>query len=189
MKRVIVLRAIPGGGKSFWIKEAFPEHARQWTPDLPEAQYVVVVSADDFFMVDGEYVFDRAMINEAHTDCLHRFIFALDEGPDGLTIVVDNTNLRIAELAPYAALAKAGGHELAILNFWCQPEVAIHQQSHGLDVDDMMRMHLKFLAETPLIPPWWKQHWNISNCYTPKGWMTRSWVPGPFPPPKEEADE
>lgn len=92
--KVIMMSGVPGSGKSTLV-------ARRW----PGA---VVFSADAYFMVDGEYRFDPSRIGEAHCGCLRSFTETLQVA-DVEVLVVDNTNLSVSEIAPYAALAQAYG--------------------------------------------------------------------------------
>ena len=58
MKYLIILRGIPGAGKSTCANV------------LSENAYPIF-SADDFFIVDGEYVFNADKLHQAHAQCKH----------------------------------------------------------------------------------------------------------------------
>ena len=58
MRRVIIMRGLPGSGKSTEAKSYILTHG------------AVVVSADDFFMVAGKYRYNPAKIGDAHVACM-----------------------------------------------------------------------------------------------------------------------
>nr|XP_054755912.1 uncharacterized protein LOC129261913 [Lytechinus pictus] len=88
-KVLCLMRGCPGSGKSFVAKSLKGNG--------------VVLSADDFFMVNGQYLFDRNAIGEAHDwnhkraqDCLEK----------GITpVIIDNTNVHTWEMKPYVVMA------------------------------------------------------------------------------------
>lgn len=144
--RVVIMSGIPGSGKSTYVKE-----------NLPEA---VVVSADDYFTTrTGAYKFDSAKLPQAHNQCLRRFtnfLITYSGGQDLIVqpiLVVDNTNLTVAEIAPYAALAQAYGADLEIITLVCTIETAAKRNVHGVPEEAVDRM-ARTLAGRAL-PPWW----------------------------------
>lgn len=140
--RVIVLRGVPGSGKS--------HQAACMTG-------ATVVSADHYFIdSDGEYKFDPSKIAAAHAACLRRFLDELTS-PSSELLIVDNTNASIAEMAPYMALAGAFGVEAEIIEVACDPAVAAARNVHGVPPDVVHKLHEIARANDPLIPPWWKR--------------------------------
>lgn len=116
-KRVVILRGIPGAGKTKYAQKYFPTATR--------------VSADDFFLKpDGTYVWNARLLGAAHRDCLRRFRRALKAG-DPL-IVVDNTSIRPREIRPYVKAAEAAGYDVEIVTLLCDPAVAIARGTHGV---------------------------------------------------------
>lgn len=137
--KVIVMRGIPGSGKSTYCKNNYPGAA--------------VYSADDYFVNDeGVYVFDPKKLPQAHGKCLKDFVFHL-ERPLSADAVIDNTNTTAVEVAPYAALALAYGCELEIVTIQCDPVRAWERNTHGVSVEGVKAMH-KRLTEAQLMP-WW----------------------------------
>jgi len=85
---MIVMRGLPGSGKSTIVrklKEVFPKAS--------------VCSADNFFVSNGVYKFDRTKLKDAHQ-------FSQDKAEElcqALTnlIIIDNTNVKRWEMVPY----------------------------------------------------------------------------------------
>jgi len=119
MKKVTILRGVPGCGKSTWARK--------------NRTHVPVCSADDYFHGDGEnpheYRFNPAQLGEAHAACLKRFVSLTNTGTD---LVVDNTNTTAVEMAPYVALAQACGYEVEIIHLHCSVETAAARNVHGV---------------------------------------------------------
>jgi hypothetical protein len=89
--RIYILRGISGSGKS-------TEAMR-----LALFKKEFICSADDYFMKDGVYQFDPALLSYVHNQCLQKYIsLVFAETP---TIVVDNTNTTWAEMKPYWEVA------------------------------------------------------------------------------------
>lgn len=122
MKKVFCLRGLPGSGKNTWIESNQKTYWRH--------KKVVVCSADDYHMVNGEYKFDPSMIGEAHNSCLRKFLVAV--GSDIEIVVVNNTNISAWEIAPYAAIAKAMGYEFEIVQIQCSVQKSISRNTHGV---------------------------------------------------------
>ena len=97
MKTLIILRGIPGSGKST-VAEM-----------LSEGGKYPVCTADDFFMVDGEYKFDASKLYIAHCKCKDKVGYAMAEGYE--KIFVANTNTTEKEMNPYFDLAKEFGYQ------------------------------------------------------------------------------
>lgn len=141
MKCVKILRGLPGSGKSTWQQANFPE--------------AVVVSADQFFMVGDEYRFNPALIGEAHGACFRGFIVALQAGSP--LVVVDNTSMSVAEIAPYILGAQAYGYTAEIITLRCDPAIAAARNVHGVPVDVILkRMAPAMAASEAAFMPWWQ---------------------------------
>jgi len=139
MKKVTIMRGIPGSGKSTWIENnccSDPTYA---------------VSADDYFtdIETGEYRFDSTKLPLAHNVCLQRFLALLNSGVT--SIVVDNTNVRTFEIAPYYRLAEIFGYEVEVIWLVCDPSVAVARSIHGVPENLVRSMAVSF---DPL-PAWW----------------------------------
>lgn len=106
MNKVILVRGIPGVGKSFWVKKHYPE-----------ATYC---SSDLFFMVDGEYIFDMKKLGQSHSSCLNQFLWAMERRQE--TIVVDNTFSRRWEFQNYVFQACMNDYNVKIVELTCRED-------------------------------------------------------------------
>jgi len=139
MKTVIILCGISGSGKSTRVAKFYPE--------------AMVCSADHFFMVGGEYRFDPSKLPQAHGSCLKQFVSCLQEKVE--TVVVDNTNTTVAEVAPYAALALAYGYDLRIEILKVDAQVAAARNLHGVPLVGIVKMAERLETLKDSLPPWW----------------------------------
>ena len=103
------MRGLPGSGKS----------------TKAESLAGTRVSADMFFMEDGEYKFDRTKLGQAHAWCQASAEGRLKAGV--YPVIVDNTNLSQSELMVYAKIAKSAGAAF---------EVAYSPAPWAMDVDE-----------------------------------------------------
>lgn len=162
--KIILLSGLPGSGKTTWIKCQ--------KDDYPDVVHTVF-SADSWHTLpDGQYVFNPSEAMNAHSNCLRGYIECLrgyakwlkarfESGMPELeaeTVYVDNTNLSIAELAPYMAVAQAYLKEYPqVLTVNVDPEVAWGRNVHEVprEVFDKMLNRRRHLEND--WPPWWPQ--------------------------------
>ena len=138
MKHVIILVGIPGAGKSSFANKAGG----------------AVVSADAYFTnTEGDYDFDAVKIGDAHADCLRKFVDLLQAKED--SIIVDNTNTRVSEIAPYAALALAYGYSHEIIIIECSIDLAITRNTHDVPAKTISDMALRINSLQSELPPYW----------------------------------
>lgn len=97
-KTVIILRGVSGCGKSSFAELLNPD---------------VICTADDFFMVDGEYKFNVSKLGTAHKVCQEKFEDALMEGKN--KIVVANTNTSPKEFNFYKDMAEEYGYKVFVV--------------------------------------------------------------------------
>jgi predicted kinase len=140
-RRVVIMQGVSGSGKSTYVAAEFPE--------------ATVVSANDYFMHDGEYRFDGSLLQKSHEFCWRQFLAALQRG-DSL-IVVDNTNTTAIEISPYMLPAESFGYSVEIITLDVQPYEAADQNIHGVPhrtvyaQNNRIRMFLRYL------PRRWRQ--------------------------------
>lgn len=105
MKKVIIMRGCPGAGKSY-----------RATQHVKNAEAVgsssKTVSADDYFMIGGRYVWDPKKLGAAHAACFSAFIDALLSHVE--LVIVDNTNITINEFETYVRVALLADYDVVI---------------------------------------------------------------------------
>lgn len=109
-KLAIIMRGLPGSGKSHWVEE--------YIAALPvdvgfRLRRQGIFSTDYFFYQGDEYRFDAKKLSEYHQRNLTAFIqaLALEES----IVICDNTNLCHWEYMAYEAAAKALGYPVRIV--------------------------------------------------------------------------
>lgn len=97
-KRCIVLRGLPGSGKS------------TFTSQLGED--AIICSADHYFERSGTYIFDPKMLFLAHKICRNKFEAAVRSGAP--LVVVDNTNIKYKDWKDYMTYALEHGYYVTV---------------------------------------------------------------------------
>ncbi|CCQ12054.1 hypothetical protein PALB_29550 [Pseudoalteromonas luteoviolacea B = ATCC 29581] len=105
MKQAIILRGLPGSGKSHYAQTLAEELVA-----ADEARFVILSTDDYFVQADGGYQFDKSKLSEFHNLNLARYINALAEGIE--LVIVDNTNIRRWEFIAYLSAAHAMGYQV-----------------------------------------------------------------------------
>jgi predicted kinase len=144
MKKCIIMRGLPGSGKTL--------HVRQ------NCRNATIFSTDDYFIVDGAYRFDQTKLAEYHNKNLRRFIGYLDQNDYG-SVVIDNTNVRLFELAPYYRIAEVFGWDVEIVWIQADIEKCVARNTHGVPEATIRTMANSFEP----IPPWWKQRIVVNS--------------------------
>ena len=140
MSKFIFVRGLPGSGKT--------RLARKLAEQVTGA---VMVSADDFFEVEGEYRFDPRKLGEAHASCMRRTLQAMrDKVP---LIIVHNTGSQAWEVENYLEAALLAGYKVEIY------EIAVgraedllrffKRQSHGVPAETFGAMFLRWDSLDP----------------------------------------
>lgn len=139
--KVVIMRGIPGAGKSTYIAKHFPG--------------ACVCSADHYFLQEnGEYLFDPSLLGKAHAQCMMGYLHALHSGRADV-VVVDNTNCNAVEYAPYAAVAAAYGIEFEIITLVVSLETS-SRNIHGVPEKTRRRGIVNLNKGTSDMPGWWK---------------------------------
>lgn len=116
MSKLVIVRGIPGSGKSTFAKKLAKE--------TDSAHF----EADMFFIKDGEYHFDASKIKEAHEWCrdqVHKSIEA-DQ-----SVVVSNTFVKMWEIKPYLSMSS----DIEVVEMTTR-----YQNVHGVPEEVVTRM-------------------------------------------------
>ncbi|GAG25938.1 unnamed protein product, partial [marine sediment metagenome] len=135
LKTVHIMRGVPGSGKSTVARSIACSYPGSFNSTDPEkGEWVTdyaIHSTDDLCMVDGEYQFDIELAGERHAQNLENFKDSLERGVP--CVIVDNTNVKISQFAPYADAAQAAGYAVVFVEV-AHPslEVAVERNTHGV---------------------------------------------------------
>jgi len=148
--KVVILRGISGSGKSTLAAKLFKVLA-----DSAPRGWCSIVSADNYFTkLNGDYVFDASKLGEAHKACLRGFHNRLGMVDQDL-LIVDNTNTTALEIAPYAQLALAFGHEVNVITVECDIETAVARNVHSVPRVVIINQFKRLEAETKKLYKTW----------------------------------
>ena len=121
MKNLIIVRGLPGSGKSTYAHSlGFPHH----------------FEADQYFEHAGGYKFDPSQIQAAHRYCQKATEKAMLTGED---IVVSNTFVKVWEMFPYVSLASKYGYDFKVVR-----RVGEFQNVHGVPPNVIEAMKSRF---------------------------------------------
>lgn len=96
-KFLYILRGVPGCGKTA-LANTFAD---------------IVLEADQYWYVNGEYRFDGARRGEAHKDCQRKCLEAMQKGIQKIAIA--NTSSKSDEMKPYRQFAELYGYTVFII--------------------------------------------------------------------------
>lgn len=100
-QNLYIIRGLPGSGKTTYATE------------LSVREGIPFYEADQHFVVDGEYRFDRDELHIAHQNCFDRVSYALHEGVD---VIVSNTFTTLREMKNYIKLALELGVKVHVIH-------------------------------------------------------------------------
>jgi tRNA uridine 5-carbamoylmethylation protein Kti12 len=124
--QVILLRGLPGAGKTTYIQSM-----KDYNPE------VVVCSNDNFLVQDGEYKWTRAACAQAQKHCWNQFQIALHLRKK--IVVVDNVNNSLKTLEPYIKAAKEANYSVEIIEIGDRTEEAVFRYAqrnvHGYPIE------------------------------------------------------
>lgn len=101
MKELILLRGLPGSGKSTFANL------------LTNNSKASVCDADQYFEKDGEYNFDANFLKQAHEECRLKAEHGMKNS--FTKVVVANTFTQLWEMQPYLDLAVQYGYKVTSL--------------------------------------------------------------------------
>lgn len=128
-KALILLRGIPGSGKST-------------VAELLGGGNSTVVSADMFFEKDGQYNFDMTKLGQAHAWCKGVVEDSMKQGV--AKIFVANTFTMDKEINPYINLAKE--HDYSVVSLVVENRHGC-MNIHGVPEESLKRMEDRFVLK------------------------------------------
>lgn len=150
MKHVIIMRGLPGSGKT--------TEANRWAAFAPGS---VIVSADHYMFAEGQdFEFDRLL--RCHEMCRQDFSAALKHAP---LVIVDNTNTKFSDLIFYVQEAERFGYSFEVRQVNCSPKVAFQRGSHGVPLEALKKMAARIYTER--LPSTWAI-WNRGPIWKPE---------------------
>jgi predicted kinase len=148
-KQMIIVRGLPGSGKSTWIKNEIRCRGLSGKSS--------VCSADDYFLdrKTGEYKFDPDLLGRAHSQCQQKVISSLKRGVP--CVFVDNTHTTWWEFEAYSRLADLVGYEATVVemtfpnsNIRDNLRILFERQKHGVPLSAFLNMWWRW--EETLLP-------------------------------------
>lgn len=133
MRTLIILRGLPGAGKSSFANMIW--------------QSGVIFEADKYFInEEGEYVFDAFKLHKAHQWCIESIEAAMQrnketEGKYFSEIVVSNTTTTQKEMQPYLDLAAA--YDYKVVSLIVENRHG-NKSVHGVAEETMDKMEKRF---------------------------------------------
>lgn len=146
--QVIILMGVPGAGKSTWIRG---------TPEFQQKNFYICNSDRFLYDENGSYKWTPERQSRAHRDCLREYVQVIVNSyyNNYETIFVDNTNITLAELAPYVAVAQAFDVPVKIVHIEAaDPERAWERNQHNVPSDVHCGMAWKLLETLRQLPSW-----------------------------------
>jgi predicted kinase len=138
MKQLILMRGLPGSGKST-IARILADSFKA------EGAYVQIRSTDDFFVdEDGIYRFNPRLLEDAHSSNIHLVEGDMKNNED--VIIVDNTHVRFKHMEPYALLAQKYGYEIqsVMVGFLNNAQKYFDRCVHSVPLETIERMAREF---------------------------------------------
>jgi len=144
-RTMMIMRGLPGSGKSYLVKQI-----KQKYPQC------VSCSADDFFMLTGEYVFNVAQLKDAHAYSQSTCEEYCRNGES--LIVVDNTNIKRWEMSAYLKMAEKYRYLVILVEpktpWKFDLQQLVSRNKHGVQTDIIRRRLQEYESITPRYLGW-----------------------------------
>ena len=157
-KRVFIFRGISGSGKSTIAKSIMKEELQEIRKEesveneLEIDKIIKYCSADDFFMINGDYCYDYTKLSEAHDYCLEKYLEGLNSSTVRI-LIVDNTNTETWEYSPYTALARVFKCDINIIEVHRDIKDCITENKHKVPVEIIKAQYKRFKPTPQALNP------------------------------------
>ena len=160
MKKLILMQAVPGAGKSYLAREILSEYNSKegFWPHLGGPvdegngsfsypviypKHGIILSTDNFWMTsDGVYKFDASLLGVAHRWCQKLCAKAMFY--DTPLIIVDNTNIKKKDVRVYLDLSLTFCYSVEVArpktDWATNAEECCRRCTHGVPLDTIKRM-------------------------------------------------
>lgn len=127
-KVLFIMRGVPGSGKSTLAKEL--------------AKGGLILSTDEYFMVEGKYMFNPQSLYAAHQWNQERALKAMQQGITPL--VIDNTNVTFKDMRYYVEQGKNHGYRIEFAEpntpWKFDVDELVKKNTHGVPRETIERM-------------------------------------------------
>lgn len=127
-KKLIFMRGLPGSGKSQVAKLLVGDG--------------IIHSTDDFFMQNGEYIFDDEKVGEFHHFNFLSSVRSMQEGRS--PVIIDNTNIIAEHCVDYIEAGKMYGYDITVVepnNPWAfDIEELMKRNTHNVPRETLVEM-------------------------------------------------
>lgn len=138
MKKLILMRGCPGSGKS-------TEAARIKAEAIADGLTAAIHSTDEYFMVDGVYVYDQTKISQYHRMNHDSAYKSMKTGVN--IVIIDNTNVTAKDMYTYVEMAFDQGYEVDFAESKSPWWLAATEVLKNGRNDARLRPHAKVLSE------------------------------------------
>ena len=153
--KVIIMRGLPGSGKSTYLRKLDKESER----------INIVCSADNYpGLYDAENNINFALLSDAHDYCFAKFLQACGHVKMGSIepefIAVDNTNTQLFEMSPYRMVARAMNLPVEFVTLAHKEgeiDMMAARNSHNVPGQTLWRMH----SGWAVLPSFWENETKI----------------------------
>lgn len=150
MQKLVIIRGLPGSGKSTFAKKYIKDYQlEKWKEEKPidtNLNYpYVYLSADDYFTTGNQYLWDSFSLQYAHQRCAGLCNSAMEKQIP--LIIIDNTNIVYSQYKPYLEMAEMYLYDIEIHSLYTSGLTAkelAKKNNHGVTEEKIQEMINKY---------------------------------------------